>query len=132
MRGLKGGSRGKGGGGNNSGGVREEHARIDAHLAAHSDNKGRGGGKAGRSGCNGAVAAYVKHGGYGYGKGNKSAKARAGETMIMGGVTLVAVEKEGRLVWEPTECADSFAYHDSHKQVHVEVTLGWGALCAAY
>lgn len=83
-------SHGKGGG-----------QRCGPHDGSNS-SKGRG-----RNVGQGGTITFSKSEFTGKGGQGKGKHPKVGSTMEMGGVTLVAVEKDGRLVWEPAACFES-------------------------
>ena len=96
--GGKGGGKGKGGKGKGKG----DSDGGDRPASAPPGGRGGGGGSGGGRG-----------GGAG-GKGGP--KAKAGDTREMGGVTLVAVAKDGQIAWEPVGGMDSQASRDAQRR----------------
>ena len=106
-KGSKGGGGGKSGGGKGNNGYKAgaEDDEGDAHLGG---GRGRGGGK-GSSGKGGSYQPASN------GKGTP--RAKPGDEKEMGGVLLVAVEKDGRIKWEPVEEIDSLASREAKRRV---------------
>ena len=96
--GGKGGGKGKGGKGKGKG------DSDSGDRPASAPPGGRGGGGGGGGGRGGGAG----------GKGGP--KAKVGDTREMGGVTLVAVAKDGQIAWEPVGGMDSQASRDAERR----------------
>ena len=97
--GGKGGGKGKGAKGKGKG----DSDGGDRPASAPPGGRGGGGGGGG--------------GGRGGGAGGKGGpKAKVGDTREMGGVTLVAVAKDGQIAWEPVGGMDSAASRDAQRR----------------
>jgi len=96
--GGKGGGKGKGakgkGKGDSDGGDRPASAPPGGRGGGGGGGGGRGGGAGGKGGP----------------------KAKVGDTREMGGVTLVAVAKDGQIAWEPVGGMDSQASRDAQRR----------------
>ena len=112
------GGRGKGGGGKGGG-------------------KGGGGKGGGRGGGKGGDAVDVSDAELSFnGKGRSNAsgykapsggkgtpRAKPGDTKEMGGMTLVAVDRDGQIKWEPVDGIDSVASREAQRKVEKEEAL---------
>merc|ERR1719197_1855244 len=84
---------------------------------ASSRGKGGGKGKSGGSAESRLITADAIERGSGSGRGGKGTrKAKVGETRDMGGVILVAVNKDGRIAWEPIEGIDNMVSRDGQRR----------------
>ena len=104
-RGGRSGGKGGGGGGKGGGGKGGRGGEGRGRLWTPD---GDGGGRGGGGGQHGAPAAAP-------GKGTP--RAKAGDTKEMGGITLVAVDREGSIKWEPLGGIDSVASRDAQRKV---------------
>ena len=100
----KGGGKGGGGKGKGKGKGRSEGGDPDRPTSAPPGGRGSGGGGSGGG----------RGGGGAGGKG--APKAKVGDTREMGGVMLVAVDKDGRIAWEPVGGIDSQASRDAQRR----------------